>query len=106
MLDGTVKYLGEVLAKYRDGLQSEDILNEPRKPRVPLRESLKGKHLPQQNPLDLVFGNGFAGPPIRGGHMPDRRRWAARKAENTNHICYSTRNAIEGSILTARRAGI
>jgi phosphoglycerate dehydrogenase-like enzyme len=39
MLDGTVKYLGEVLAKYRDGFQSEGIVNEPRKPRVPLRES-------------------------------------------------------------------
>ena len=39
MLDGTVRYLGEVLAKYRDGLQSEDIVNEPRRPRVPLRES-------------------------------------------------------------------
>ena len=39
MLDGTVKYLGEVLAKYRDGLQSAGIVNEPRKPRVHLRES-------------------------------------------------------------------
>jgi phosphoglycerate dehydrogenase-like enzyme len=49
MLDGTVKYLGEVLAKYRDGFQSEGIVNEPRKPRVPLRESPKGEHLPQQS---------------------------------------------------------
>ena len=40
MLDGTVKYLGEILAKYRDGLRSEGIINEPRKPKVPLRESL------------------------------------------------------------------
>jgi phosphoglycerate dehydrogenase-like enzyme len=39
MLDGTVKYLGEVLARYRDGLQSEGLVNEPRKPRVPLRRS-------------------------------------------------------------------
>jgi phosphoglycerate dehydrogenase-like enzyme len=39
MLDGTVKYLGEVLAKYREGLRSEGIANEPIKPRVPLRES-------------------------------------------------------------------
>jgi phosphoglycerate dehydrogenase-like enzyme len=39
MLDGTVKYLGEVLAGYRDGLRSEGIVNEPRKPRVPLRVS-------------------------------------------------------------------
>jgi phosphoglycerate dehydrogenase-like enzyme len=37
MLDGTVKYLGEVLASYRKGLQSEEFVNEPRKPRVPLR---------------------------------------------------------------------
>jgi phosphoglycerate dehydrogenase-like enzyme len=47
MLDGTVKYLGEVLAKYRDGLQSEGMVNEPRKPRVPLRESPKGEHTTQ-----------------------------------------------------------
>jgi phosphoglycerate dehydrogenase-like enzyme len=39
MLDGTAKYLGEVLARYRDGLRSEGIVNEPGKPRVPLRES-------------------------------------------------------------------
>ncbi len=39
MLDGTVKYLGEVLVRYRDGLQPEGLVNEPRKPRVPLRES-------------------------------------------------------------------
>jgi phosphoglycerate dehydrogenase-like enzyme len=39
MLDGTVKYLGEVLAKYRDGLQSDGIVNEPMKPKVPLRKS-------------------------------------------------------------------
>jgi len=38
MLDGTVKYLGEVLARYRDGLQSDGLVNEPRKPRVALRE--------------------------------------------------------------------
>jgi lactate dehydrogenase-like 2-hydroxyacid dehydrogenase len=40
MLDGTAKYLGEVLARYRDGLRSEGIVNEPGKPRVPLRERL------------------------------------------------------------------
>jgi len=39
MLDGTVKYLGEVLAKYRDGLQSEGFVNEPRTPRVHLYKS-------------------------------------------------------------------
>jgi len=39
MLDGTVKYLGEVLSNYRAGLQSEGIVNEPRKPRVSLRKS-------------------------------------------------------------------
>lgn len=41
MLDGTVKYLGEVLARYRDGLRLEGIVNEPMNPRVPLRESPK-----------------------------------------------------------------
>jgi len=40
MLDGTVKYLGEVLASYRDGLQPEGLVNEPTNPRVPLRELL------------------------------------------------------------------
>jgi phosphoglycerate dehydrogenase-like enzyme len=40
MLDGTVKYLGEVLAKYRDGLLSEGIVNEPKNARAHLRESL------------------------------------------------------------------
>ncbi len=44
MLDGTVKYLGEVLARYRDGLRSESIVNEPKNPRVPLRESPKENH--------------------------------------------------------------
>jgi phosphoglycerate dehydrogenase-like enzyme len=39
MLDGTVKYLGEVLAKYRDRLRSEGLVNEPGNPRVHLRES-------------------------------------------------------------------
>lgn len=40
MLDGTARYLGEVLARYRDGVQSEGIVNEPTNPRVPLRELL------------------------------------------------------------------
>ena len=39
MLDGTVRYLAEVLANYRDGLQSEGIVNEPSQPRVHLTES-------------------------------------------------------------------
>ena len=39
MLEGTAKYLGEVLAKYRDGLRLEDMVNVPINPRVPLRES-------------------------------------------------------------------
>jgi phosphoglycerate dehydrogenase-like enzyme len=41
MLDGTVKYLGEVLVSYRKGLQSEGFVNQPRNPRVPLREPSK-----------------------------------------------------------------
>jgi phosphoglycerate dehydrogenase-like enzyme len=40
MLDGTVKYLVEVLAKYRDGLLSEGIVNQPKNARVHLREPL------------------------------------------------------------------
>ena len=39
MLDGAVKYLGEALGEYRNGLRSEGIVNEPIKPRVLLRES-------------------------------------------------------------------
>jgi phosphoglycerate dehydrogenase-like enzyme len=38
MLDGAVKYLGEALGEYRNGLRSEGIVNEPIKPRVLLRE--------------------------------------------------------------------
>jgi phosphoglycerate dehydrogenase-like enzyme len=40
MLAGTVKYLGEVLANYREGVRSEGIVNEPMKPRAPLRVSV------------------------------------------------------------------
>jgi phosphoglycerate dehydrogenase-like enzyme len=47
-LEGTVKYLSEVLARYRDGLRSESIVNEPMNPRVPLREPPKEKHSSQQ----------------------------------------------------------
>jgi phosphoglycerate dehydrogenase-like enzyme len=42
MLDGTVRYLGEVLAKYRDGLRLETIVNKPSSPRMPLRKSPNG----------------------------------------------------------------
>jgi phosphoglycerate dehydrogenase-like enzyme len=41
MLDGTVSYLGEVLAEFRQGIRSGGIVNEPRNPRVPLRDSTK-----------------------------------------------------------------
>jgi phosphoglycerate dehydrogenase-like enzyme len=51
MLDGTVKYLGEVLVRYRDGLRSEGIVNEPLNPRVPLREPPKENHFSQQKHL-------------------------------------------------------
>jgi phosphoglycerate dehydrogenase-like enzyme len=37
MLDGSVKFLGEVLENYRKGLKSAGVLNEPKKPRVELR---------------------------------------------------------------------
>jgi len=39
MLEGTVKYLGEVSARYQNGLQSGSIVNEPRNPRVPLTKA-------------------------------------------------------------------
>ena len=38
MLDGTVSYLGEVLAEFRQGIRSGGIVNEPLNPRVPLRD--------------------------------------------------------------------
>jgi phosphoglycerate dehydrogenase-like enzyme len=38
MLDGTVKYLGEVLARYAKGLRPDGAVNEPKEPRVPLRK--------------------------------------------------------------------
>jgi len=40
MLDGTVSYLGEILAEFRQGIRSGGIVNEPRNPRVPLRDSI------------------------------------------------------------------
>jgi phosphoglycerate dehydrogenase-like enzyme len=49
MLDGTVKYLGEVLTRYRDGLRPESIVNEPMNPRVPLRDSPQEAHSLQQS---------------------------------------------------------
>ena len=39
MLDGTVSYLREVLAEFREGIRSKGIVNEPANPRVPLRKS-------------------------------------------------------------------
>jgi len=41
MLDGTVSYLSEVLAEFREGIRSEGIVNEPINPRVHLRDSIK-----------------------------------------------------------------
>jgi len=38
-LDGTVVYLGDVLNRFRNGIRSPGIVNEPRNPRVPLRDS-------------------------------------------------------------------
>ncbi len=38
MLKGTVKYLGEVLAGYVNGIRPEGVVNEPKEPRVPLRK--------------------------------------------------------------------
>jgi len=38
MLDGTVSYLGGVLAEFRQGIRSGGIVNEPLNPRVPLRD--------------------------------------------------------------------
>jgi phosphoglycerate dehydrogenase-like enzyme len=39
VLVGTANFLSEVLARFRDGLQSDGIVNEPAKPRVLLRRS-------------------------------------------------------------------
>jgi phosphoglycerate dehydrogenase-like enzyme len=38
MLDGTVSYLGDVLAEFRQGIRSGGIVNEPLNPRAPLRD--------------------------------------------------------------------
>ena len=40
MLNGTVSYLGEILGEFRQGIRSGGIVNEPRNPRVPLRDSI------------------------------------------------------------------
>jgi phosphoglycerate dehydrogenase-like enzyme len=37
MLDGTVKYLRDVLTGYANGVRPEGVVNEPHEPRVPLR---------------------------------------------------------------------
>ena len=42
MLDGTLRYLGEVLAEYRNGLRSAGIINDPIKPRVLLHQPSNG----------------------------------------------------------------
>jgi phosphoglycerate dehydrogenase-like enzyme len=39
MLEGTVKYLGQVLVEYRNGLRPDGTVNEPEEPRVALRRS-------------------------------------------------------------------
>jgi len=51
MLDGTVKYLGEVLAEYQNGLRSASIINDPIKPRVPLSEHSAGDKSHNQSSL-------------------------------------------------------
>jgi hypothetical protein len=38
MLEGTVKYLSEVLTGYVKGIRLEGVVNEPKEPRVPLRK--------------------------------------------------------------------
>jgi phosphoglycerate dehydrogenase-like enzyme len=38
MLEGTVKYLSEVVALYKRGVRPVGIVNEPRDPRIPLRK--------------------------------------------------------------------
>jgi phosphoglycerate dehydrogenase-like enzyme len=40
MLDGTVRYLGEVLAEYRQRVRPGGAVNDPGNPRVPLRASI------------------------------------------------------------------
>jgi phosphoglycerate dehydrogenase-like enzyme len=37
VLDGTVDYVGKVLAQYKAGQKMESVLNEPKQPRVVLR---------------------------------------------------------------------
>jgi phosphoglycerate dehydrogenase-like enzyme len=41
MLEGTVRYLGEVLTEFRQGIRPAGIVNEPANPRIPLRDSIK-----------------------------------------------------------------
>jgi phosphoglycerate dehydrogenase-like enzyme len=41
MLAGTVSYLGNVLAEFRQGIRSGGIVNEPGNPRVTLRDSIE-----------------------------------------------------------------
>jgi phosphoglycerate dehydrogenase-like enzyme len=39
MLQGTVNYLGEVLARYAEGILPEGVVNQPKHPRISLRKT-------------------------------------------------------------------
>lgn len=41
MLNGTLKYLGEVLAEFRQGTQPQSLVNAPTNPRVTLSDPIK-----------------------------------------------------------------
>lgn len=43
MLAGTLKYLNEVLAQYRNRVRPEGVVNEPKQPRVPLHSEVLAK---------------------------------------------------------------
>jgi phosphoglycerate dehydrogenase-like enzyme len=55
MLDGTLRYLGEVLAEYRNGLRSAGIINDPINPRVLLREPFNGDKSHNKSSLEAVI---------------------------------------------------
>jgi hypothetical protein len=62
MLDGTVSYLGDVLAEFWEGIRSGGIVNEPMNPRMPLKKPGQTEwtltnamawrvHFPRANPV-------------------------------------------------------
>jgi len=103
MLDGTAKYLGEVLARYRDGLRSEGIVNEPMNPRVPLREFPK-ETIPRNKALDCGPSGKAMEQATVSQHLGVlRTKLLVLSREAGNQVFYSVRDPIIVEVLNLMR---